>query len=288
MSQEYQNISVTEKVSNSLPKLLERDESGATLSSGTSAPVNIAPWMIGRVFLKTDSKTLSYLSSVDPVKWTLMLDFSQPLATLEQVQNGYQPLSSNLTALSQLTVSTNTIPYFNSATSMDLLSVTSFTRSLFQANNASAVRNLLGLGNLATVNSITSSNVNSYIDDSSLSISKFNFTPITKGEGYTVGDVKETYYYQTKSEANNDGWCKLNMNYTIGDSNSGASYVGNDYQSLYYKIWGLANVDYYTSTGAASSKGNSASNDWNARKRLSLPKGTNYLNSNCYFLIRYR
>lgn len=289
MSQEYQDISVTEKVSDSLSKLLERDETGATLSAGTSAPASIAPWMIGRVFLKTDSKTLSYLSSVDPVNWTPMLDFSQPLATLQQVQAGYQPLNSNLTALSQLVVSANTIPYFKSATTMDILSVTSFNRSLFQANNASAVRTLLGLGSLATVNSITSSNANTYIDNSSLPISKFSFTPITKGEGYTVGDVKETYYYQTKSEANADGWCKMNMNYTIGDSSSGASYAGNDYQSLYSKIWGLANVDYYTSSGDPSSKGNNGwSSDWNAHKRITLPKGTNYLNSDCYFLIRYK
>lgn len=291
MSQEYQNISVTEKVSDSLPKLLGRDEVGATLSAGTSEPQSIASWMIGRVFLKTDSKTLSYLSSVDPVRWTLMLDFSQPLATLQQVQEGYQPLSSNLTALSQLVISANTIPYFNSATSMDLLEVSSFTRSLFQANNANDVRTLLGLGNLATVNSITSSNVNSYIDNSSLPVGKFNFTPITKGEGYTVGDIKESYSERTKSDANSAGFCKLNKNYKIGDSSSGADYAGDDYQALYLKIWGLPNVNYYLPTssgGGSTTQGSSASNDWNAHKRLSLPSGTNYINPNCFFEIRYK
>jgi len=287
MSQEYQNIPVTEKVYDSLPKLLERDETSATLSAGTSEPQSLAPWMVGRVFLKTDSKILKYLAKYDETtgsySWSTIIDFSQPLATLSQVQTGYQPLNSNLTALSNLTISANTIPYFNSATSMATLSVTSFTRSLFQANNASAVRTLLGLGSLATVSNITSANVDSYITDASLPVSKFNFTPIRTGEGYTVGDVKESY-----SSSNEDGFLLLNKNYTIGSSSSGATYAGNDYQALYYKIWGLNNVSYYTSSGASTTKGSSSSNDWNANKRISLPAGTNYLNSNCTFKIRYK
>lgn len=295
MSQEYQNISVTEKVYDSLPKLLERDETGATLSAGTSEPQSIASWMIGRVFLKTDSKTLAYLSSTSPVVWTTMLDFSQPLATLQQVVAGYQPLNSNLTALSQLVISANTIPYFNSATSMSLLAVTNFTRDLFECEDADDVRTLLNLGDLSTVDSITSSNVDAYIANGSLPVSKFNFRPITVGEGYTVGDVKESYmYYNNSTEENNDiandvtnGYLRLNKGYTIGDSSSGATYRGNDYQALYFKIWGLGNVSYYNSDGSASSQGSSASNCWNAHRRISLPSGTNYLNSNCIFKIRY-
>lgn len=282
MSQEYQNISVTEKVYDSLPKLLKRDETGATLSAGTSEPQSIASWMIGRVFLKTDSKTLAYLSSTSPVVWTPMLDFSQPLATLQQVVSGYQPLNSNLTALSQLVISANTIPYFNSTTSMSLLPVTNFTRDLFGCEDADDVRTLLNLGDLATVDSITSSNVDNYIFDGSLPVSKFNFTPITAGEGYTVGDIKESY-----DSENETGYLLLNKGYTIGDSSSNATYTGNDYQSLYFKIWGLANVNAYTSSGSSTDKGSSASNCWNAHKRLSLPSGTNYLNSNCTFKIRY-
>lgn len=282
MSQEYQNISVTEKVYDSLPKLLERDDTGVTASAGTAFPQELDSKMLGRVCLRTDQKILYYLSKLDPVTWTLMIDFSQPLATLDEVETNYQPLNSNLTALSNLSITANTIPYFNSATSMSTLTVTDFTRSLFQVNNASGARSLLGLGNLATVNSISSSNVDSYIGNSSLPVSKFNFTPIKSGEGYTVGDVKESY-----NSANETGWLLLNKGYTIGDSSSGATYRGNDYQALYLKIWGLANVSYYNSDGSASSQGSSASNCWNAHRRMSLPSGTNYLNSNCTFKIRY-
>ena len=288
MSQEYQNISVTEKVYDSLPKLLERDETTATASAGTAFPQEVSSWMIGRACLRTDQRALYYLSNANPVTWTLMIDFSQPLATLSQVQAGYQPLNQNLTALSQLQISANTIPYFNSATTMSTLTLTTFLRDWLNLSNAAAARSSLGLGSLATVNKITSSNANTYIDNASLPISKFNFTPIKTGEGYSVGDVKETYNSRTKAAANTEGWCLLNKNYTIGDSSSGASYTGNDYQALYLKIWGLDNVDYYTSSGGASSKGSSASADWNAHKRISLPSGTNYLNPNCSFEIRYK
>lgn len=297
MSQEYQNISVTEKVSDSLQKLLKRDETGATLSAGTSKPQDIAPWMIGRVFLQTDSKTLSYLSNINPAEWTPILDFSQPLATLSQVQSDYQPLNSNLTALSQLVISADTIPYFNSATSMDVLPVTPFVRSLFECEDESDVQELLVLGDLATVNSITSANVDDCIANSSLPISKFNFTPITKGEGYTIGDVKESYmHYENNEEESTDiandvtdGFLRLNKNYTIGDSSSGATYRGDTYQNLYFKIWGLPNVTYYTSGGSSTTdKKSSASAAWNAHLRIKLPTGTNYLNSNCIFKIRYK
>lgn len=292
-SQNYPNIPVTENVSSSLSKILERDETSATLSAGQSEPSALAPWMVGRVFLKTDSKILKYLSKYDErtgaYTWDEIIDFSQPLATLSHVQSNYQPLNSNLTALSQLVISANTIPYFNSATSMSKLPVTDFIRTLFTKTDAAGVRTYLGLGSVSTINKITSSNANTYIDDSSLPISKFNFTPIKTGEGYTVGDVKESYVERTKAAAITDGWCLLNKNYTLGDSSSGASYAGNDYQSLYSKIWGLPGISYYDSSGNSTSKGNNGwTSDWNAHKRISLPKGTNYINSDCFFEIRFK
>lgn len=281
MSQNYQNISVTEKVYDSLPKLLERDDTGVTNSAGTSFPQELNSSMIGRACLRTDQKCLYYLSSVDPITWTLMIDFSQPLATLDEVETNYQPLNSNLTALSNLTITANSIPYFNSATSMSVLPVTNFTRDLFEVSNASDARDLLGLGSLATVDSITSTNVNDYVNDASLPISKFNFTPIRSGEGYTTGDVKESYNFEW-----DDGFLPLGMGYTIGREGTQATYKGDFLQNLYFKIWGLANVNCYNSDGTPTSKGSSASNDWNANKILSLPSGTNYLNSNCGFKIK--
>lgn len=278
MSQGYSEIPVTEKVYESLPKLLERDTTGVTGSAGTSFPQEIEEWMIGRTCLRTDLKSWYYLSSVSPISWTLMIDFSQPLATLNHVQSNYQPLNSNLTALSNLVVSADTIPYFNTSTTMSIITFNTFLKNLVNAGSASATRSLLGLGSLATKSKVSASD----IDNGSLPVSKFNFTPITAGEGYTVGDVKESYNSSAES-----GYLELNKNYTIGNTNSGATYKGSAYNNLYVKLWGNSAVNYYTSSGSSTNKGSSASADWTANVRISLPKGTNYINPNCYYRIKY-
>lgn len=285
MSQEYNDIPVTEKVYNSLSTLLQRDETGITGSAGTEFPQNLNSQMIGRLCLRTDQKILYYLSRYEEgnVEWTKIIDFSQPLATTSYVQDNYQPLSSNLTAFSNLPALADTIPYFNSSTSMSTLPLNTFLRSLLNVSDAASTRSLLGLGALSTIDSITSLNASTYIDDASLPVSKFNFTPITASEGYTIGDIKESY-----NSATEEGFLELNRGYTIGDDNSGSTYTGSNYNSLYLKIWPLANVSCYTSSGAATSKGSSATVDWNAHKRLSLPAGTNYINPNCYYRIRYK
>lgn len=285
MSQGYKSISVTEKVSESLAKLLERDETGVTLSAGTTPPQDVTPEMIGRLFLKTDSKELKYISKYEngSYTWSTIINFSNPLATVASVQANYQPLHKNLTALSKVTSGANKIPYFNSATTMATLDVNAFFRSLVNAS-ASSLRTSLGLGNLATLDTITGNQ----ISNGSIPLTKLNFTPITQGEGYTVGDIKESYSGRTVNEAKADGFLILDSSKKIGDASSGANYAGNEYWNLYSKIWGLDNVKYYDQgSSTASGKGSSATDDWNAHRRISLPSGTNYLNSNCHFEIRY-
>ena len=283
MSQTYENIPVTEKMYDSLTKILERDNTGVTLSSGTAFPQEIEEWMIGRMCLRTDLKALYYLSSVDPIKWDLVIDFSQELATKDYVDETFQPLNSNLTALSQLTIDSDKIPYFNSATTMSTLDLNSFTRSLLNVQNASDTRTLLGLGALATVDNINSSNVNSLINNATIPASKLNFTPITAGEGYTVGDVKESY-----SSPSESGYIDLDKGYTIGDSSSGATYEGETYSPLYVKLWSSsATKTYNANSGTEVAKGSSATTDWNAHKKLSLPEGFRYINAYCYYRIKY-
>lgn len=285
MSQDYEDIPITEKVYNSLSTLLQRDETGVTASSGTEFPQNLNSKMVGRLCLRTDQKILYYLSKYDngEVEWTKIIDFSQPLVTESYAEEHYQPLNSNLTALSNVPALSDTIPYFNTSTSMSTLPLNSFLRSLLNVTDAASTRTLLGLGNLATVDSITSSNSSDLIDDGSIPVSKFNFTPMTAGEGYTIGDVKESY-----NSTPEDDFLELNRGYTIGNDSSNATYRGSNYNSLYLKIWPLANVSCYTSDGSAASKGSSATVDWNANKRLSLPNGTNYINPNCYYRIKYK
>lgn len=281
MSQGYSDIPVTEKVYNSLSKLLERDETGLTCSSGTSFPQEIESWMIGRLCLRTDLQTLYYLSSVDPIVWTPMIDFSQELATKEYVDENYQPLSNNLTMLSNLAATADRMPYFTSADSMSTLPLTNFIKSIINAGSAQNVKTLLGLGSLSSVDGITSENVDSYISDSSLPVSKFDFTPITSGEGYTTGDIKESYNSDVQSD-----WIELDGENTIGSDDSGATYTGSTVSALYNKIWGNPAVTYFNSDGSSATKGSSSSTDWSANKRIKLPEGFNYINENCTYWIK--
>lgn len=282
MSQIYEDIAVTEKVYNSLSKLLERDKTGVTCSSGIAFPQEIESWMIGRMCLRTDLKCLYCLSSTDPVTWTLVLDFSQPLATVAEVQENYQPLNSNLTALSNIAMSSNSIPYFDSNKTMNVLSLSGFGKDLINTANDESARNLLGLGSLSTVSKITASNVDSIISDGIITSNKLDYIPITEDDGYTLGDVKCSY----DSESEN-GYLDLDKGYSIGNSASGATHKGDIYSNLFFKLWSLSNIVLQDSTGKVTSKGSSASSDWTSNKRLILPSGFKNLNANAYYRIKY-
>lgn len=61
-----------------------------------------------------------------------------------------QLANTNLTSLSGVTAATNTLPYFNSATTMTTTAITSYGRSILAAGDAADARGLLGLQNGAT------------------------------------------------------------------------------------------------------------------------------------------
>lgn len=281
MSQKYEDISVNEYVYNSLQKLLDRDDTGATFGAGTSFPKVIEDWQVGKTCLRTDEKVLYYLSSVNPVKWDVIIDFSKPLATEVFAKTLFQPLNKNLTALSQLQMSADKIPYFNSSSSMSLLNITSLGEKLMKVEDASGARNLLGLGNLSTANNINPSNSAQYITAGAITEDKLNFTPIKAGEGYTCGDIKESY-----NSASENGYIDLDKGYTIGSDSSGATYKGAAYQNLYVKLWGLSITVTYNSSGVKVAKGSTSTQDWSANKRLSLPAGLSYINSQCKYRIK--
>lgn len=281
MSQKYEDIPVNEYVYNSLQKLLDRDDTGATFGAGTSFPKVIEDWQVGKTCLRTDEKVLYYLSSVNPVKWDVIIDFSKPLATEAFAKTLFQPLNKNLTALSQLKMSADKIPYFNSSSSMSLLNITSLGEKLMKVEDASGARNLLGLGNLSTANNINPSNSAQYITAGAITEDKLNFTPIKAGEGYTCGDIKESY-----NSASENGYIDLDKGYTIGSDASGATHKGVVYQNLYVKLWGLSVTVTYNSSGTQVAKGSTSTQDWSANKRLSLPAGLSYINSQCKYRIK--
>ena len=270
MTQSFETIYRNDKISESLDKILNRDLTGVTLSSGTSFPQDITEEQIGRLCNRTDLKAIYTLTSVDPVAWKLVLDYSSEVATKPYVDENFQPVSAILTMLANLTAGANLLPYFTGNNSMSTLLLSSFSKSLLSASSASQYRNLLGLGALATKNTIDGGSND--ILNGSITEDKLAFSLVSTADTYSTGDLKESFSTLTES-----GWLKHVDGGSIGDASSGATLLANsECQALYYALWTLSTTRVQTSTGASSSKSTSASNDWNAHKRLVLPEILTY------------
>lgn len=381
MSQEFNKVSLTDKINSSLSVLLRRDETSLTLSAGEQEPQDIEVGMEGRLCLRTDLKVLKVLTSVEPVVWETIIDFGADNATKQWVEENFQALNKNLTALSNVSGGENKVPYFDSQNSMSTFDITAFGSEILNSENAEAIVEMLGLKVLATIDKINSSNVDSTIADNAITKEKLAFEPITSEQGYTTGDIKETYneneeegwirlyngettkvtreevtwacYYGTslgsgylyvktpvekqnscyynkdnggqiassadeltlfsdtisgitekKFEINTgsygiwvydryeDGDIKENVTVeipdyiSIGNTNSGATYKGQDYNDLFTKIWNSSAVSFQDSTGNSVSRGASANADWNSNRRLMLPSTFKGINPNCCYKIK--
>ncbi|TXG86351.1 MAG: hypothetical protein E6R13_00695 [Spirochaetes bacterium] len=100
-----------------------------------------------------------------------------------------------------------------------------------------------------------------------------------------TGALKDTYEY-LGFEQIGYGWLKL-VDGTIGSSSSGATNTGNYLWYLYKVLWNYGFnyqspsqlLPIYDSTGAPTTYGTSAGNDFLANKRLSTPLSINYVNA---------
>jgi hypothetical protein len=252
----FENILLTDVIKDSLSKLLNRDMTALTLSSGTNFPQDVNKDMLGRLVNRTDLMTIYMLESVEPTKWRIVLDYSSYIPHADEIEAAYQPLNSNLTALARIGVTPNSFPYFIRPGEMSTLELNQFSSQLLTTESAEQVREMFGLGDLATKDIIDGA-----VDilNSSVTDNKLAFTPIKTGEGYSRGDIKETY-----SSTVEEGW--IDYSKSIGNSESGAGYANDKAKDLYLMVW---NYTYITVDGG---KGSSAQADWDAGKKLSFPK----------------
>ncbi len=264
----FESVTLNMTIKDSLSPLLNRDETVLSCSSGTTFPQKLTENMIGRIVNRTDLKAIYTLTSLNPVTWTLVLDYSSGVLTKPQVENGYQPLNSNLTALSAISDGQNKIPYFVKSNEMSTITLTQLGNSLLTASNAAAVRSLLGLGSLALKDTISNADINS----NTITVDKLAFTPVTTSEIFTTGDIKETSNPTVET-----GW--VNYDYTIGNTNSSAQYKNANAQNLFKMAWSLSGVTI------TPSKGSSADADWSGGKVLKFPTRASLLN-NCYLRIK--
>lgn len=106
---------------------------------------------------------LPYFTGASTAAVTTFTSFARTLlddttASAARTTLGAQASHANLTALSGVTAATNTLPYFDTATTMTGTSLTAFGRSLIDDADAAAGRTTLGLGTAATATLTTTTN----------------------------------------------------------------------------------------------------------------------------------
>lgn len=270
----FEDVKLTDIIKESLSKLLNRDLTAVTLSSGSSFPTALNEEMVGRLCNRTDLHCLYCLTSVNPVKWDLVLDYSSPILNTEEVAALYQPLNNNLTAFSNVSPESNAVPFFIKDGEMSTFQLTTLGKNILGAENAQEVRTLLSLSALATKSKIE----NSDITDDTITLEKLAFTPISAEHAFKTGDIKEVFSYA----GNEDGWIDMTVNSSIGSSASTASYKGAQYHDLFLLLWNWIGESFSISSG----KGNSAEADWTENKTITFLSNINPLSSTTKYRIK--
>lgn len=179
MSQNYPDIPTTERLRDSRPKILDRDEAIRTCFSGDAFPT--ADLAIGQLCLRTDEGRLYQLKETNPVSWRLIGDLNGTaltretaltlFAALDHVHDGryaaaghnhdsqyaginhthagvYQPNDPDLTAIAALT--TTGLVKRTSDGQATTVASTAAGEALLTAASAGAQRTALGLSDAAT------------------------------------------------------------------------------------------------------------------------------------------
>lgn len=245
MSREFPDVQRSDFIDEGLLNLLKRDLAVLTTFSGEGAPENGPEGVFYNDLLNKEIAT----------KDEKIIDYKVGTPNSGSLERSYQPLHPELTLFS------NVIPTNNSLVSFTtLLSITTFFCSL-NLKNIDTFKAAFNFGDLAYKNKISLTD----IADQSVGVEKFEEPLITESP-FKTGDVVFSL-----SNTKSGGWVKLEDSVTIGSFISGASYNGNDYKNLYLLMWNHPEASVQTMYGQTSEKGASATEDWDANKRLRLP-----------------
>lgn len=258
----YPDIRLTDYIDESLGKLLDRDDAAKIdwrMNGSFPSPVDES--MIGMRCWREDLNATYRLVRVTPDPyWQMISNETGTPVNREDVEANFQAISEILTGLSKLLGTKDTFPYFAEEKDVQATNLTSFARQLLSKFDAPEVRTLLGLGDASLLSTPIDGN---YIKDGTISMDKISTSQ--GGLLFSTGDLKPTY--ATNPET---GWLLMDDG-TIGSAVSGASHASNELKDLFFLWWNLPVTEVYTVTGATSEKASTATIDWNANKRLTMP-----------------
>lgn len=260
----YPNIEPTDYIDESREDILARDDAAkhsfrrvSTFPTVTEDDIGMKIYLIGvGVF-----QLLSAGPDTEP-QWKQLTDDKRNAAYTDWVIENYQPISQLLTSLAKLVEAHDAIPYFRGPNDMQSAPLSNFMMDILAETDDVGVRNALGLGTAATLDTpISGSN----IADGSIGIDKIS-NSFKQNLGFTTGDCKLTY-----KRTADEGWILLDDG-SIGNIGSGATTRANaDTYDLYMTMWDIPICTVQSFSGAPSTK-TTAIQDWSANKRLILPK----------------
>ena len=265
---QYPDIKITDYIDESLPNILARDDAAkngfrrvSTFPAGvTENDIGMKVYLVGQGNFQ--------LISVDPEPvWKQLTTDNRSPAYTDWIEENYQPSSPVLTSLARYNSVSNAIPYFDGPSDFQTIALGQYMKNMLSLNSSSSVRNYLGLGSLALLNTpINGSN----ISDGTISPSKLN-NDVKQSFGWSTGDVKLTY-----KGTEDEGWILLKTNVlnTIGQNGSNATFTSKDYdiRALYNLMFDVPGCSFQTSSGATvQNKPSSANAAWCALYRIVLP-----------------
>lgn len=261
---EYPDIKQTDYIDESLEKIKARDDASKnSFGMQGTFPSPVTEDDIGRKVYRADLNAEYRLVSVDPdPKWIPVTDETGTPVTRETINANFQPINQNLTSLSNLSGNNDQMAYFASKNDLQLTALSSFARELLGKFNAQEIRTLLGLGDVAILNTPIDGGL---IKDGTIYNEKLDKTSNSTIFFHT-GDVVPTLAKQAPA-----GWIMADDG-TIGSATSGATHASNDTRALFELLWSYPFTQIYTVTGAPSNKSSRYDLDWNANKRLQVPR----------------
>lgn len=241
MTQDFKNITTSDRIDTGLLDLLDRDLTAITAMSGESDPENPPQDSL------CDNRTLGVIK----LNGNVLIDYKNQLLNTTTLSSKLQPLNSILTAMSENTLVFPSII----STSGDVYPISSYG---INATNAQSIDGAKALSKKSIIRTID-------INNASITQEKFE-TPLSEEAQFKCG----TLLYSCKT-GERSGFLVLGTGYTLGGSTSNGTYRNPKYYDLYEQLWQKTGAVIRDYSGNIVGKGENALSDFDSGKTVDLP-----------------